>query len=118
VYRIEVDCSSGTYIRTLAADLGRALGGGAHLRNLRRTAIGPHTLAEARPLEEVVLLPPAAAVAHLASVTVDDDTRRLVATGRKLDLVPHGFPVAVLSESGDLLAVYQRGKPEVVLADP
>ena len=117
VYRIEVDCSSGTYIRTLAADLGHALGGGAHLRNLRRTAIGPHTLAEAHPLEELVLLPPAAAVAHLASVTVDDETRRLVATGRKLDLVPHGHPVAVLAESGELLAVYQGGKPEVVLTE-
>src|SRR6476659_6449748 len=40
VYRIEVDCSTGTYVRTLAADLGRALGGGAHLRGLRRTAVG------------------------------------------------------------------------------
>jgi tRNA pseudouridine55 synthase len=118
VYRIEVDCSSGTYIRTLAADLGRALGGGAHLRNLRRTAIGPHTLADAHPLEELVLLPPAAAIAHLPSVTVDEDTRRLVATGRKLDLVPHGHPVAVLDEAGDLLAVYQRGRPEVVLTQP
>ena len=118
VYRIEVDCSSGTYIRTLAADLGTALGGGAHLRNLRRTAIGPHTLAEAKPLEEIVLQPPAAAVAHLAQVTVDDDTVRLVATGRKLELVPHGHPVAVLDQAGNLLAVYQRGKPEVVLVQP
>src|SRR4051794_33698609 len=44
VYRVEVDCSSGTYIRTLAADVGLALGGGAHLRRLRRTAVGPHTV--------------------------------------------------------------------------
>jgi tRNA pseudouridine55 synthase len=115
VYRIEVGCSSGTYIRTLAADLGTALGGGAHLRNLRRTAIGPHTLAEARPLDQVELLPAAAAVAHLDQVPVDDATAALVATGRKLDLVSHGHPVAVVSEGGDLLAVYQRGKPEVVL---
>ena len=118
VYRIEVDCSSGTYIRTLAADLGRALGGGAHLRNLRRTAIGPHTLEEARPLAALELLPPAAAVAHLESVTVDAETARLVAQGRKLDLVGHGFPVAVLGPDGDLLAVYQRNKPEVVLVQP
>ena len=40
VFRIEVECSSGTYVRVLAADLGAALGGGAHLRNLRRTRIG------------------------------------------------------------------------------
>ncbi|MER3453217.1 MAG: tRNA pseudouridine(55) synthase TruB, partial [Acidimicrobiia bacterium] len=40
-FRFRVDCSSGTYVRTLVADLGRALGGGAHLRSLRRVAIGP-----------------------------------------------------------------------------
>ena len=40
VYRAEVECSSGTYIRVLAQDLGRALGGGAHVANLRRTRIG------------------------------------------------------------------------------
>jgi tRNA pseudouridine55 synthase len=118
VYRIEVECSSGTYIRTLAADIGRELGGGAHLRNLQRTAIGPHTLADAHLLEDIQLLPPAAAVAHLASVTVDAATAALVAQGRKLDLVPHGHPVAVLSDAGDLLAVYEKGKPEVVLIQP
>ena len=118
VYKISVDCSSGTYIRTLAADIGRELGGGAHLRNLRRTAIGPHTLAEARPLESLELLPMAAAVAHLEQVTVDDDTRKLVAQGRKLEVVPHGHPTAVLDTDGELLAVYQRGKPEVVLIQP
>lgn len=116
VYRIEVECSAGTYIRTLAADIGHALGGGAHLRNLRRTAIGPHTLSEARPLEEIELLPLTAVVSHLDRVTVDDATAALVATGRKLDLVPHGHPVAVVDGTGALLAVYQRGKPEVVLA--
>ena len=52
VYRAEVDCSSGTYVRTLAADLGHALGGGAHLPDLRRTAVGSFTLAEARPLDD------------------------------------------------------------------
>ena len=63
VYRIEVDCSSGTYIRTLAADLGRLLGGGAHLRHLRRTAVGSFTLDMAAPPDECELLPVAAAVA-------------------------------------------------------
>ncbi|MGH9153990.1 MAG: tRNA pseudouridine(55) synthase TruB, partial [Acidimicrobiales bacterium] len=51
-FRIEVDCSSGTYVRSLAADLGAALGGGAHLRRLRRTAVGPFTLDEAVPLDQ------------------------------------------------------------------
>src|SRR5438067_11102238 len=62
VFGIAVECSSGTYVRTLAADLGHALGGAAHLRRLRRTAVGPHTLDEARPLEDVELLPVDAAV--------------------------------------------------------
>ena len=49
VYRIDVECSSGTYVRSLAADLGHLLGGGAHLRDLRRTAVGSFTEAEAAP---------------------------------------------------------------------
>ncbi|MGH9179155.1 MAG: tRNA pseudouridine(55) synthase TruB, partial [Acidimicrobiales bacterium] len=66
VFRVEVDCSSGTYVRSLAADLGAALGGGAHLRNLRRTAVGHFTVVEATPLDELgpdAVRPPAAAVA-------------------------------------------------------
>jgi len=52
VLRADVGCSSGTYVRTLAADLGVLLGGGAHLRNLRRTAIGSFTLEEGRMTAE------------------------------------------------------------------
>lgn len=48
----KVRCSKGTYIRSLAHDLGRAAGNGAHLRKLRRTAIGEHTLQQAKSLEE------------------------------------------------------------------
>ena len=62
VLAIEVECSAGTYVRTLAADLGHLLGGGAHLRNLRRTAVGPFTIDEARPPDEVELLAPIEAV--------------------------------------------------------
>src|SRR5213078_319454 len=53
VLAVEVECSSGTYIRTLAADLGTALGGGAHVRDLRRTAIGSFTEDEARRLDDI-----------------------------------------------------------------
>ena len=56
VLAIEVACSGGTYVRTLAADLGRLLGGGAHLRHLRRTAVGPFTIDEAAPPDECELL--------------------------------------------------------------
>ena len=69
VLRIDVDCSSGTYVRTLAADLGRLLGGGAHLRNLRRAAVGAFTLAEAGPPDVSELLPVATAVRHSTAST-------------------------------------------------
>jgi tRNA pseudouridine55 synthase len=121
VFRIEVDCSSGTYVRSLAADLGTALGGGAHLRRLRRTAVGPFTVDEARPLDEVGpadVLPPAAAVAHLPAVSADAEAVR---HGKVLEVDwPGEGPWAVLDD-GDLLAVYERYrdglvKPAVVLA--
>jgi tRNA pseudouridine55 synthase len=120
VYRIEVDCSSGTYIRTLAADLGHLLGGGAHLRQLRRTAVGSFTLDEAAPPDECELLPVAAAVRGLASVTVDDVTAGRIATGAVLPAWPGDGPWQVVDEQGELLAVYEshRGataKPSVVL---
>jgi len=120
VYRIEVDCSSGTYVRTLAADLGEALGGGAHLRRLRRTAVGPFargvSLEQAGPDD---VLPMAAAVAHLPAVTADADAVRV---GKVLDVDwPGDGPWAVLDEGGALLAVYERygdgrAKPAVVVA--
>jgi tRNA pseudouridine55 synthase len=121
VFRIEVVCSSGTYIRTLAADLGTALGGGAHLRRLRRTAIGPYTLADARSLDDLELLPMAAALAHLGRVEVDADGADLVATGRLPELAPEGDgPWAVHGPDGRLLAVAERVgdriKPGIVLA--
>lgn len=50
IVEFEVDCSAGTYVRSLAHDLGRALGCGAHLESLRRTAAGPYRLADAVPL--------------------------------------------------------------------
>jgi tRNA pseudouridine55 synthase len=122
-YPIEVECSSGTYIRSLAADVGTALGGGAHLRRLRRTAVGGFK-AGVR-LEELGpehVLAPAAAVAHLAPVTVDAGLAEAVSYGKVLEADWGGEgPWAVLGEGGALLAVYEpygdgRVKPSVVLA--
>jgi tRNA pseudouridine55 synthase len=126
VLAVEVVCSSGTYVRSLAADLGRLLGGGAHLRNLRRTAIGPYTVAAAHPLDEVhtdCLLAPVDALAHLPLVTVDAGAVPLVAQGRVLER-SHAFsgdgPWRVAGPDGALLAVYEpfgEGvKPAVVVA--
>ena len=127
VYEMAVECSSGTYVRTLAADLGAALGGGAHLRNLRRTAVGSFTLDTACPIEALGperLLPLRAAVSGLATATVDDLTAAGVATGKVLPLDALGGgegPWAVVDGSGELLAVYEPygealAKPMVVVA--
>lgn len=125
VLRAEVECSSGTYVRTLAADLGTALGGGAHLRNLRRTSIGSFGIDEAHPLESPVLLDPAAALRDLPAVRVDDDVAALVANGRVFTsdqmAVDGDGPWPVLDGSGRLLAVYERtegGRVKPVMVIP
>lgn len=121
VLAIEVVCSAGTYIRTLADDLGRLLGGGAHLRNLRRTAVGAFTLADAGPPDECALLPVDTAVRTLARADVDATTASLVANGRVLPAFDDGEgPWAVYAPEGVLIAVYERfrggdAKPSVVL---
>lgn len=111
VLAIEVDCSAGTYIRTLAADLGHALGGGAHLRGLRRTAVGPFGVDEAGPPDEAPLLPVADAVRSLVRVDVDAATAAVIANGRVLDAWTGSGPWAVFGPDGELLAVYERVEP-------
>jgi tRNA pseudouridine55 synthase len=89
VFRISVDCSTGTYVRVLAADVGVALGGGAHLRRLRRTAIGPFGVDQAVPLDDAIAtrapLDARQMLAHLPSVDIDDSTAALVMVGAVLD---------------------------------
>jgi tRNA pseudouridine55 synthase len=121
VLRIEVSCSSGTYVRTLAADLGRHLGGGAHLRRLRRTRIGPFSIEEAAPVDEATLLPPIELLRGIERVTLDADTAARVSNGAVLAAWPGDGPWAVLDELDRLIAVYERHgtdrvKPSVVLA--
>lgn len=129
-FPIEVTCSSGTYIRSLAADVGTALGGGAHLRDLRRTAIGSFTADQARPVEALTvdtLLSPAQALRDLDAVAVDETLALDVAHGKVLEQDRLGVggpgPWPVVGGDGTLLAVYEphRGttaKPSVVLASP
>jgi tRNA pseudouridine55 synthase len=114
--RISVRCSSGTYIRAIARDLGTALGVGGHLTALRRTAVGPFGLSAARTLEqlsdEFSVVPIAdAARASFASVDLDDEQAAHVRFGRGLDLVlPGDGPHAVFAPGGEFLALYeQRG---------
>lgn len=124
VYRAFVDCSSGTYVRVLAADLGHALGGGAHLRKLRRTSVGAFTLADATSLEDVTVIPMAEAVRGFPIVRVDEATEAAIRVGAVLDSDALGVagtgPWPILSPTGELLAMYEpfgdgRVKPVVVL---
>ena len=120
VLAADIECSAGTYVRTLADDLGRLLGGGAHLRHLRRTHVGDFTLDEAAGPDDCVLQPVERAVRALARVDVDDPTAGLVANGRVLEAWEGAGPWAVFGPSGRLLAVYEpfhgRAKPAVVIA--
>ncbi len=120
VLRIEVRCSAGTYVRTLADDLGRLLGGGAHLRNLRRTAVGSFGENEALPPDECTLMAPADALRDYPSVTIDEATAEMVRHGRVLERFPGAGPWAVVDQGGSLLAVYElfgaAAKPAVVIA--
>lgn len=128
VFAAHIDCSAGTYVRVLAADLGAALGGGAHVRRLRRTAVGPWSSVESTPLDRLgpaAVIPPAAALPWLASVAVGEDVAADIRHGKVLDAellgVAGAGPWPVVGPSGDLLAVYQphgagRAKPAVVLA--
>jgi tRNA pseudouridine55 synthase len=127
VFRIEVECSSGTYVRVLAADMGSALGGGAHLQNLRRTRIGSFSVEDAQLVDELTpaaVLTPAQALRDLDQVVVQADVRRQVARGLALDRVPLGVtgdgPWGLVDEGHRLLAVYDptetdRIRPAVVL---
>lgn len=120
VVAVDVTCSAGTYIRTLAADLGHLLGGGAHLRNLRRTAVGRFTLNESAPPDDCELLAVAETVRGLPRVDVDDEVAALIANGRVLQRFDGPGPWAVFGPDDTLLAVYEafradQAKPSVVL---
>ena len=94
---VELDCSSGTYVRALARDLGRALGTGGHLTALRRTRVGPFDLAGALTLEELAARPDPVPVPLDAAVAAAFPRRELTGeeTGRLRNggrLVPAGPP--------------------------
>ena len=123
VWRAEVECGSGTYVRVLGADLGERLDGGAHIRRLRRTAIGSFGEDEAAPLEVAPLLPVEELMRDYPRLEVGTDVATDVGHGRSV-AVPGGFdaagPVGIFGPHGGLLAVYERDgdtlRPVVVLA--
>lgn len=116
VYKASVSVSSGTYVRTLAADLGTALGGGAHLRALRRLSVGRFTIDEATSLEELNLLPVEDMLRHMPRVEVDEAVAMQVKNGRSLGPSGGSGQFAVAGPDGTLLAVYEVRDGELMPA--
>ena len=125
---VDVDCSSGTYIRAIARDLGRTLGVGGHLTALRRIAVGDLTLAEAATLPEleerapdVISLPMAAAARRaFPQREADAEETRVLSHGGPLSPVGIAGPYAVFDAAGDVLAIVSerdgKARAEIVLA--
>lgn len=116
-----VRCSGGTYVRVLVADVGAALGCGAHLNRLRRTRIGPYRVEDAVPPDAIGSPAPIErAVAHLPRVELGEDEARAASHGSIL--APSGVdgPYAVFAPDGRLVGIYRdegaKARPEVVLA--
>lgn len=114
---LDVLCSKGTYIRSLARDLGTALGCGAHLASLCRTAVGEFTLADAHPLAGLteesipltqVLLPAERAVLDWPAAQVDMETARRVRNGLPVALEVAGQRARIHAPGGELLALAHR----------
>lgn len=121
--RFRATVSAGTYLRALARDLGERLGSSAHLRSLRREAIGSLRVTEAVPVEAVgpaALRPPLEVLRHLATVEVTEADSVELAFGRAISVGKAGEgPAAAVAPGGRLVAVGRIGdrifRPEVVL---
>lgn len=130
-------CSTGTYVRTLADDLARAVGGRAHLTALRRVRVGGLHVSRALSVDDAiaacgageigcVLIRPTDALSDLPEIRVDDAMADAVRNGRELPalLIPEGTDpessIRIGDRHGDLIAVYRRDRtalrPEVVLS--
>jgi len=120
---VHVACSTGTYVRALARDVGAALAVGGHLTMLRRTRVGGFSLADARTLdalESEFILTPIAAAARASFPSLDLDAARAqdVRFGRTLlgfDLAGSGAsagPVALFDPEGVFLALYEQRGPD------
>ncbi len=126
--RIELDvhCSKGTYIRTLAEDIGAVLGCGAHLGALVRTEAGPFRLADAYALVDLeraeeaerlrLLLPVDRLLAHLPPVTLDSGAAERFAHGQPVTAPagPPSGPLRIYGPAGTLLGVGDCGADRVV----
>lgn len=117
---VVVDCSTGTYVRALARDLGAELGVGGHLTSLRRTRIGRYDIADAVELDSLTIQTPLLGMAAAARLSfpvleVDADQARDVGFGRALAAPVPADPTGIIAPDGELLALY---RPEGSAARP
>ena len=113
VVRATVRCGGGTYIRSLGADLGTALGGGAHIRTLRRHSSGPYSLDESCTLDDPALLPVGEAVRALDSHVLTDAEQDDVLYGRVREAWDGDGPWAATNAEGELIAVFELWKDRI-----
>lgn len=113
-----IRCSSGTYVRSIARDMGEALGVGAHLRALRRTAIGEVRVEEALTVDDLAepervraaRIDPLSALGHLPQVSVDQDRAGRLAHGQTVDWDGRDTEgTVVVSSGGALVAIAEGG---------
>ena len=125
-FDVTVECSSGTYIRSLARDLGDSLGVGGHLTALRRTAVGPFLLADASPIDnlQLSLTLDEALVRCYPRLDVTEEEAAKLAMGQWLEprglkgthaaVGPDGRSVALIKEQGRRLATVFVAHPSTL----
>lgn len=127
---VSVACSSGTYIRSLARDLGEALGVGGHLTALRRTEVGPLTLADASSLDELQDSPAlslsldAALIRSYPTCPITDEEAKKLSMGQWLEprgltgthaaVAPDGRAIALIREKGSRLSTVFVARPSTL----
>ena len=133
-FRFRVNCSKGTYVRTLAVQIGEKLGFPSHMSDLQRTSSGDFTLDRCLTLQEIEhhvqagtveeqLLTIEDALSHLRKILINDKVAEKVKNGsvlpvpQELQELPDGEPVALLHD-GEILAIYQRHPEKSQLIKP
>ena len=122
IYRINVTCGSGTYIRSLVSDIARAAGTVAHVGDLRRNSIGSFNESDASPIEEIDIIGMIEGLKDYSQITVDEKDAALIRVGNvfeethfRLEGVPE--PWIFIDEQGNLLAVYKSHKGKTIKPD-
>lgn len=123
-FSLEITCGSGTYIRSLGRDLGAALGCGAYMTGLVRTAVGEFTLEKALDLDDLSLeviernlIPAGEAVRHLPRATCHDSEKTNILHGKQFAPISASDSVSG-AEDNNLVAVYDEADNLVCLAEP